>query len=356
MVRGIFGINKILAIKSEPFIKNPLALINKGVKISSDNDKSLPESPVRTRSIIKPMTIMPKKNFTPADKDQLKKLKSRRGVVINAVKETADTWTLDIFVHDEDRNYLAGQFISINPAQFVELNDLLKFFEYEKSKKEPVRAYSLTSAPHEQYLAITIKPELYEPYPGAFPPLLSPILASNFLVGREIEFSGYTGAYVMPSDLPSHIDHVVHLVAGSGIVPSFSIIKDELINQKNLHTKHILIDVNKTLNDIIFHHQLTDLEKRHPDRLKIKHFISQEAIAPSTGYLHGRPSIEHVMQLVKKPENALFFACGPAITKWQKKQAQETGIQPKARFMEWVQDVIEKLNVDKKQFKREIYG
>lgn len=302
------------------------------------------------------MTTIPKKIIAVPDKDQLKKLKLRRGVVINALKETADTWTLYIFVHDEDRQYLAGQFISINPSQFVELNDLLKFFEYEKSKKEPVRAYSLTSAPHEQYLAITIKPELYEPYPGAFPPLLSPILASNFLVGREIEFSGYTGAYVMPEKMPSHIDHVVHLVAGSGIVPSFSIIKDELVNQKNLQTKHILIDVNKTLKDIIFHHELMDLEKYYPDRLKIKHFISQESLAPSQGYAHGRPSIEHIMQLVKNPQNALFFACGPAITKWQKKQAQETGIQPKARFMEWVHDAIERLNVDKKQFKREIYG
>jgi 3-ketosteroid 9alpha-monooxygenase subunit B len=287
-----------------------------------------------------------------------KKLRHIRGVVIKAERETSDTWTLHIFVNNNDKDYVAGQFVSISPHQFPELLDLVKFLEYEKGKKEPIRAYSLASAPHEKYVSITIKPEAYEPYPGSLPPLLSPILASDVLVGREIEFIGYTGAYTMPHNLSPTIDHVVHLVAGSGIVPSFSIIKDELINQKNTHTKHIVIDVNKSFNDIIFHDELVNLKKKFPDRFSCIHFLSQENSNGIHGenYIYGRPSIEHIERLVKYPTNCLFFACGPAITKWQKKHAQESGAPLKPRFMEWVHEVIEKLRVDKKHFKREIYG
>src|SRR5579871_4841791 len=286
-----------------------------------------------------------------------KKIRLMRGVVVRAFQETPDTWTLSLFVPEQDKKYLAGQFISIAPHQFPEIVDMVKFFEYQKGKKEPVRAYSLTSAPHEKYLAITIKPEIYEPYEGSFPPLLSPLLASDLLVGRELEFTGYAGAYVVPQDLDPQFDHVVHLVAGSGIVPSFSIIKDELINNKNPHVTHTLIDVNKSLTDIIFYRDLMSLQNRFPERLIIKHFITQEKIHRMGGehFYHGRPSFEHVQQLVKQPKNTMFFACGPAITKWQKKLVQASGIAPKPRFMEWVLEVIEKLDVDKKHFKREIY-
>lgn len=287
-----------------------------------------------------------------------KKIRTIRGVIVSAVQETADTWTLNIFVGEHNKEYRAGQFISISPHQFPELIDLVKFLEYKKGKSEPVRAYSLTSAPYEKYVAITIKPERYEPHPNSYPPLLSPILASNILVGREIDFLGYAGGYVVPQELDPSIDTIVHLVAGSGVVPSYSIIKDELVNSKNRHAKHVLIDVNKTSKDIIFHRELVDLQKRYPERLSIHHFLSQENVNGTHGpnYYFGRPTVDNVRNVVPRPENALFFACGAAITKWQKKEAKETGIEPKPRFMEWVQHVIESLNVDKKRFKREIYG
>lgn len=285
-----------------------------------------------------------------------KKLRPIRAVVVKSEQETPDTWTLHLFVSDQDKDYQAGQFISIAPQQFPEIADLAKYFEYQKGKKEQVRAYSLTSAPHEKYLAITIKPETYEAMPHAFPPLLSPLLASNDLLGREIEIIGYTGAYIIPEALDQAIDHVVHLASGSGIVPNFSILKDELLNHKNLHMKHTLIYVNKTFNDIIFHHQINELSRKFNDRFRVRYFLSQENFDAQESYVHGRPTIEQVRALVPKPQNALFFACGAAITKWQRKHAEETGIPPRPRFMEWVADVMDELSVDKKRFKREIYG
>lgn len=287
-----------------------------------------------------------------------KKIRPIKAVVVKAVQETKDTWTLHLFVGDHNKEYLAGQFISIGPHQFPELSELTRYLEHVKGKREVVRAYSLTSAPHEPYVSITIKPETYEPEYGTYPPLLSPILASNILVGREIEFLGYAGAYIMPQPLPSDIETIVHLVAGSGIVPSFSILKDELIHHKNPHTKHVVLYVNKFEPDIIFHRELVQLQQQFPDRLVIKHFLSKENPEKNFGpdYNYRRPNIEDVMKLVSKPQHALFFACGPAITKWQRQKAEEQGLTPAPRFMEWVHDVIEALGIEKRRYKREIYG
>lgn len=283
-----------------------------------------------------------------------KKIRTISGLIVNATKETPDTWTLDIEVADEDKDYQAGQFISINPHQFPELRDFIKYFEYHKGKKEPIRAYSLTSAPHEKYVSITIKPESYSPGPEAFPPLLSPILASDFLVGRKIEFTGYAGAYVMPKNLRATTEHVVHLVAGSGVVPSFSIIKDELLAHKTSH-RHTLVTVNKRLEDIIFHDELKDLCKRFPDRLEVEYYLTQETTIPGPNYYLGRPDSPQIEKLFGDKDKTLLFACGPALTKWQKKAAQNP-LELQPRFMEWVHDVVEKLALDKHRFKREIYG
>lgn len=356
MVKGIFGIGRTLTIRREPFIKKSLSSRNI-VLDRNRNVKALPETIVRASGTLNNMTIN-NDIIEPKRLSTGKKIRTMRGVVVKADKETSDTWTLHLFVGDHDKDYQAGQFISIAPQQFPEIADLVKFFEYEKGKKEPVRAYSLTSAPHEKYVSITIKPESYESYPGAFPPLLSPILASDILVGRELEFIGYAGGYVVPEDLDPTIDTIAHLVAGSGIVPSYSIIKDQLLNQKHPHTKHVMLYVNKTLKDVIFYKELVDLERSFPDRLRVIHFLSQEktSLNLGTNYFYCRPSIEHVHQFVPNANRTLFFACGPAITKWQRKHAQESGTDLKPRFMEWVHDVMEKLEVDKKRFKREIYG
>jgi ferredoxin-NADP reductase len=344
MVRKIDNINKLLVIKSG----------QRSIYPFEEKNKSINTNWLKTNGILQYMNNS--QNIAPKSTNA-KKIRTIRGVIIDAVRETPDTWTLDIFVGDEDKDYKAGQFISISPHQFGELADLIKYFEYIKNKKEVVRAYSLTSAPGEKYISITIKPESYNPEPGALPPLLSPFLASDLLVGREIEFIGYAGAFVMPEELREHTDHVVHLVAGSGAVPSLSIIKDELVYKNNTQ-KHTLIFVNKIYDDIIFHEQLKKLSVQFPENLEVHYFLSQDNSAPGYGknYFYGRPTHEHVAKLITNKDRTVLFACGPAITKWQKKQALLTNSEIKPRFMEWVHDVVEKLGIDKKRYKREIYG
>jgi ferredoxin-NADP reductase len=56
-----------------------------------------------------------------------KKIHTHRGVILSAIKETNDTWTLNIFVGDKEHEYLAGQFISLSPYQFPELVDFARY-------------------------------------------------------------------------------------------------------------------------------------------------------------------------------------------------------------------------------------
>lgn len=283
-----------------------------------------------------------------------KKLRTIKGTIIKAIKETIDTWSLNISVNKEDKDYLAGQFISIDPHQFYELRDYIKFLEYHKGKKEQIRAYSLSSAPHEDHITITIKPENFQPGPNAYPPLLSPFLASNMLVGREIEFLGYTGAYTMPS-LDKEITDIVHLVAGSGMVPSFSIIKDELYSQRNPQLKHTVIYANQTFSDIIFHEELKELKSNFPHQLQVEYFLSKDKQSHGQGY-HLKRADNLTKELIPNHKESIFFICGPSISKWERLKAQETDQVLKPKFMEWALALLSELGVNKKRIRREAYG
>lgn len=282
-----------------------------------------------------------------------KKIRSIEGLIVKTTQETSDTWTLDIQVEPRDRLYLAGQFLSISPYQFSELSEILAYLEHKKGRKEVVRAYSMASAPHEKIVSITIKPERFDPKHDEYPPVLSPFLASGAMKGRKIKFLGYAGAYILPANLEEHSREVLHLVAGSGAVPNFALLKDQLTQNKNLGVFHTLIDVNKTYEDIIYRAELDKLAKKYPKRFKLIHILTREK---RLGYLHGRPQLELIRSHIQDTSKVLVYACGAAHTKWQKKHAEKTGISLAPRFIESITEIMHTLGVDKKRFKYESYG
>jgi ferredoxin-NADP reductase len=256
-------------------------------------------------------------------------------------------------VAEGDKNYLAGQFLSISPKQFPELSELVAYFEHIKGKKkEVIRAYSMASAPHEELVSFTVKPERWSEH-DAYPPLLSPFLASPYMKGREIEFLGYTGPYTLPSNLEEQADIVLHLTAGSGTVPNFSLLKDQLTQNKNLGVKHLLININKTYDDIIYRDELSKLAAQHPKRFTLVNLLTREE---REGYFSGRPTLELLREHAPDPKRVLVYACGSAITKWQRKAAEASGVPAASRFIESVSELITQLGIDKKRFKHESYG
>ena len=193
-------------------------------------------------------------------------------VVTEVIQETPDTVTL-VLDAPEIPPYRAGQFLTIDPHFFPVIAGQTRYVEHLKGgKKELVRAYSMASAPHEP-LAITIKEEPYRPG-DLHAPLLSPLLVYGIPMGTRFPVVGFTGPYTLPPDIEQRTDHIVHLVAGSGVVPNYSIAKDALRNHPNL--RHTFIDTIKTWGDIIFREGLARLAAEHPERFRLMHTLTRQ--------------------------------------------------------------------------------
>jgi ferredoxin-NADP reductase len=277
-------------------------------------------------------------------------------VIVDVVRRTHDASSVYFFIGDAP-SYKAGQFLSIDPHQFPELKRWIDFLEMQKGKKEPIRSYSLQSAPGEKCVAICTKAEAYDPKTNKYPPLLSPLMASGSLKGREVVISGFTGAYTIDENLDQVTDTVVHWVAGSGIVPNYGILKDELRNNKNPRLRHVMFDVNKTVGDIILHEQLRALARAYPDRFTYVNLVTRED--PSylgQNYFMGRPSSELLRRYVPHPAAARHFACGAAITKYQREEARAKGTDPQPRFMESIEAILHECGVPKNHLKKEEFG
>ncbi len=285
-----------------------------------------------------------------------KRIKKMEVMVADVIIETHDTTTLVLFTGNDHMDYRAGNFLTIDPHQFEALGRWTQYLEDIKGKKEKPRAYSLASAPHEKYLAITIKEEEYITDRTPYPPLLSPVLVRRTPKGTHMEITGFAGPYYLPDDIEDRTDHIVHICAGSGIVPNYSMIKSAL--HHDLKLRHTLVYGNKTWDDIIYRDALHELAAQHPDKIEIVHAISREANAESRGpNVHtGRVTLDLLRKSVSDWSAVSVFTCGPALTTWDKRRAKKTGEQLTPRFLESVLAALKELDVTKQQLHKESYG
>jgi 3-ketosteroid 9alpha-monooxygenase subunit B len=284
------------------------------------------------------------------------KIREFETVVEQVIWETPDTVTLVLFTGKDEPPYKAGQFLSIRPQQFPALAGQVAYFEDAKGKREPARAYSLTSAPHEKRVAITIKEETWVKGQTKYPPLLSPFLVRSAPPGTRMVVSGYGGPYVLPADVTERTDHILHICAGSGIVPNYSILKHCL--ETGVPLRHTLIYGNKTWQDIIFRDALNDLAAAYPDRLTLVHSLSREQPhARHTGDVrHGRVGERLIREFLPDKDAPLIFTCGPGIGPFERQAAREAGEEAQPRFLEGVVEALEALGVPKAHIHRESYG
>jgi 3-ketosteroid 9alpha-monooxygenase subunit B len=271
------------------------------------------------------------------------------------VQETPDTVTLYLDDAGGAPGYRAGQFLTIDPHQFAVLAELIDHLEERKGKREPVRAYSMSSAPHEPEVAITVKEEPYIPGTTLYPPLLSPVLV-KLVPGTRLRVTGFTGGYVLPDDLEARADHLVHVVAGSGSVPNFAMLKDCL--RRGVKVRHTFIYSNKTRADVCFRQELEGLEEMFPDRLRVVHCLTREqdegCFGPSVR--RGRVRLELFRELIPDPQACVAYVCGPGITPWDRKAARAAGQDPAPRFLETAIATLRELGVPRNQIKQEAYG
>jgi ferredoxin-NADP reductase len=284
------------------------------------------------------------------------RIKELEVMVAEVIPETHDTATLVFFTGNDRLEYKAGHFLTIDPHQFEALERFIAFLEDLKGKKEPPRAYSMVSAPHERYLAVTVKEERYASGQTKYPPLLSPLLVKRTVRGMRLVVTGFTGPYTLAEDVESKADHLVHLCAGSGSVPNLAILKHALLAHPRL--RHTFVYSNKTWDDVIFRRTLAELQAQNPDRLRVVHTLTreQEPERHPGDVRTGRVSAALLRELIPDPSACIVYACGPAISAWDRQAAREAGTEPAPRFMESVLLALGQIGVPADRIKRESYG
>lgn len=276
-------------------------------------------------------------------------------IVLESIVETADTRTLLLDAGPEPRSWRAGQYVSIDPHQFIGLQSFVSYLEHVKGRKEPPRAYSMCSAPLERHLAITIKEEVFERGVTKYPPLLSGFLVHHVRAGDRIAVQGFAGPYTLPDDIESRTGHVLHLCAGSGSVPDFSIIKDSLRRHTSL--RHTFVYSNKTWDDVIFRDELTRIQEQHPSRLRVIHTLTRErGPMPRADVRSGRVDVELLGGILEAEPDSLIYACGPAVSVWERRAAAAAGTTPTPKFLEAMLGHLEALRVPKERITVESYG
>ena len=273
-------------------------------------------------------------------------------LVTEVIVETPDTITavLDI---GAPAKYRAGQYVSIDPHQYPALGSMTRYLEHLKGRHEPPRAYSMCSSPYEPHIAITIKEEVYDGQ-MAYPPLISGFLVHQTRTGDRMQVVGFAGAYVLPDDLK--VEHILHLCAGSGSVPNLSMLKDSLIRHPDL--RHTFVYSNKTWQDVIFRDALTRLRMAHPDRLRVIHTLTRESALSSTteDVRSGRVTVELLGEILEREPDSLIYACGPAISVWERRAHAAAGTTPTPRFLESMRSHLTALAVPRERIKIEAFG
>jgi ferredoxin-NADP reductase len=285
-----------------------------------------------------------------------RKLKKLEVMVAEVIRETPDTVTLVLFTGNESLDYRPGHFLTIDPHQFAVLDRFTRYLEEEKGRKEPPRAYSMASAPHEGFLSITVKEEPYIPGITPYPPLLSPLLVQQTPPGTRMTVTGFTGPFTLPEDIAEKTGHLVHVAAGSGVVPNFSMIKYALAHHPEL--RQTLVFSSKTWEDVIYKADLAELEAAHPERLQVFHALTRETDTALFGdrVRKGRVDEALLREVIDSPEAVEVFVCGPGISAAERKAAKATGREASPRFMESVLAMLGAVGVPGERIHRESYG
>jgi 3-ketosteroid 9alpha-monooxygenase subunit B len=195
--------------------------------------------------------------------------------VKRVVRETSDAVSLVLDVPERCSaryRYQAGQFLRLRVT--VDGQDLC-------------RCYSMSSAPLEDDLQITVKRD-----PGG---LVSNWLNDTVSEGIEIHAAPPEGRFC----LRDTTDEIVAFAGGSGITPIMSLIRMALVSSSR---RIRLLYANRSRDSVIFAEALTRLADEHADRLVVVHHIDDDSgvVTP--------PVVE---SFVAGTGAADFYICGP---------------------------------------------
>jgi 3-ketosteroid 9alpha-monooxygenase subunit B len=199
------------------------------------------------------------------------------------VRETTDavSLVLDVPDHCSSRfKYEAGQFLTVRVTV---------------DGQELRRCYSMSSAPVEEELQITVKRD-----PGG---LVSNWLNDTAAEGAEIHAAPPEGRFLLREGSAVGDDAIMAFAGGSGITPIMSLVRTALAGS----TRPVrLFYANRSPDGVIFADALTRLADGHTDRLSVTHHFDD-----ASGVVT-RSAIESFVEThAGGPERADYYICGP---------------------------------------------
>ena len=147
--------------------------------------------------------------------------------------------------------------------------------------------YSMTSAPFEGKISLGIKINDDKSSTNDF--------LNNFEIGDSIEVSEPRGRFTLVSK-PHEFRTIVGFAGGIGITPLISHFKNILYTEPR--TRLFLFYGNKSREQIAFKNELDLLVEKHPNRLQIHYFYSQEKIG--NGLFEGRKKKKKVALIINQ--------------------------------------------------------
>ena len=199
--------------------------------------------------------------------------------IARVVRETADAVSLVLDVpecHSHRFRYQAGQFLTLRVN--VDGRDLR-------------RCYSMSSAPVERELRITVKRDRG----GIVSNWLNDVAAE----GDLLQAAAPAGRFVLRDSGVDEAD-LVAFAGGSGITPIMSLVRTALAESSR---RVRLFYANRGRDSVIFSDSLARLVEHYPDRLVITHHYDED---------RGVVTAAAVESFASSPGAADHYVCGPA--------------------------------------------
>jgi ferredoxin-NADP reductase len=155
------------------------------------------------------------------------------GTLVDRVVETPKTTSL-VFDLPDWHGHLAGQHVDLRLTA--------------EDGYQAERSYSIASAPGEEHLTLTV-----DRIPDGE---VSPFLTQELMVGESIEFRGPIGGFFVWEH--AFGGPILLVAGGSGVVPMRSMLR-HWANGKHEPTCARLLYSARTLDDVIYQHELADL-------------------------------------------------------------------------------------------------
>lgn len=195
--------------------------------------------------------------------------------VLRVLQETPDTRSFVLQPNALWRGAQAGQYVGVQ----VEVNG-----------RRVQRCYSLSSAPGERELVITVKRQ-----PGG---LLSEHLHTEVQAGSVLTLTQAMGEFTLPALLP---ERLLLLSAGSGITPVMAMLR--ALHASGYAGDLLFVHACRTPEDLIFARHLHVLAAEWPSLRLHLHFTAER----------GRLSLEDLSALVPDLASRPTWVCGPGV-------------------------------------------